>query len=250
MPSHRARETPRDYGIVPCVRCAVHDLAAGPGGECVMCLRSTRVAAQRRAVWLSAGFVVSVLLACGVVLASRSLQQPVLTPVAELRLPTPEPPRAAATVSDTPQAPALEPTVAQSAAAAEPTDAPPAPSSLVAVAAPATSARVPSKQEVQTALRATPVLMFSTTWCPHCDRARRFFQANGMRVTDRDVEADLRAGAELKRRTGGKGVPLIEVDGQQLSPGFSEQATMQAVAFSVARRLGVSGLQLVPAVAN
>jgi glutaredoxin len=89
--------------------------------------------------------------------------------------------------------------------------------------------------------------MFSTTWCPHCNRARQFFQANGLRVVDRDVDSDASANAELKRRIGRSAIPLIEIDGQQLPPGFSEQATLQAVAASVQRRLGVSSVRLVPA---
>ena len=89
--------------------------------------------------------------------------------------------------------------------------------------------------------------MFSTSWCPVCARARQFFHANGLKFEDRDVDADPQASAELKRRSGGKAIPLIDIDGQQLRPGFSEQATMQAVAASVERRLGVSGIRLVPA---
>jgi len=87
------------------------------------------------------------------------------------------------------------------------------------------------------------VAMFSTSWCPHCRRARRFFQAYGLSVVDHDVEADAQAAAELKRRSGGKAVPLIDVDGVALQ-GFSEQATMEAVVASVERRLGISGVKL------
>ena len=85
--------------------------------------------------------------------------------------------------------------------------------------------------------------MFSTSWCPHCERARHFFQAYGVRVVDHDVDADARAAAELKRRSGGKAVPLIDVDGRELR-GFDERATMEAVIASVERRLGVTGVKL------
>ncbi|HEY1535094.1 MAG TPA: glutaredoxin family protein, partial [Polyangiaceae bacterium] len=121
------------------------------------------------------------------------------------------------------------------------------PATALASAEPAPTARVPSNEEVLAAVHATPVLMFSTTWCPHCNRARQFFQANGLRVVDRDVDSDASANAELKRRIGRSAIPLIEIDGQQLPPGFSEQATLQAVAASVQRRLGVSSVRLVPA---
>jgi len=112
-----------------------------------------------------------------------------------------------------------------------------------ASAAPPSSARVPSKSELTAALQATPVSMFSASWCPHCQRARRFFQANGVRVVERDIDADAQAKAELERRSGGKAVPLIDVDGRELR-GFDERATIEAVAASVARRLGLSSVQL------
>jgi len=102
---------------------------------------------------------------------------------------------------------------------------------------------VPSKSELTAALQATPVSMFSASWCPHCQRARRFFQANGVRVVERDIDADAQAKAELERRSGGKAVPLIDVDGRELR-GFDERATIEAVAASVARRLGLSSVQL------
>jgi glutaredoxin len=113
----------------------------------------------------------------------------------------------------------------------------------VASAEHAPSTRVPSKRELMAALHATPVSMFATSWCPHCQRARRFFQAYGLSVVDHDVDADAQAAAELKRRSGGKAVPLIDVDGQELK-GFNEQATMEAVVASVERRLGVTGVKL------
>ena len=103
--------------------------------------------------------------------------------------------------------------------------------------------RAPSERELLAALRATPVSMFSTTWCPHCERARRFFRANGMSVRDRDVDADAQAAAELVRRSGGKAVPLIDVDGRELK-GFDERATREAVVASVERRLGITGVKL------
>jgi glutaredoxin 3 len=226
-------------------------LAAGPGGECVVCLREARALAQQRARRLSAGFFVSVLVACGALLASRALRAPALIPHAERTTAASSGPIVAALSS----APSVreQPSPA-SATANEPANGG-APSSAVPSAAPVAAAsaepppiaHVPTHEDVQAAYHATPVLMFSTTWCPHCNRARKFFQANGLRYVDRDIDSDASANAELKRRTGHTAIPLIEVDGQQLEPGFDEQATMQAVAASVQRRLGVSSVRFVPA---
>ena len=46
------------------MRCEEHGLAAGPSGECVVCLREARALAQQRARRLSAGFFAAVLAVC------------------------------------------------------------------------------------------------------------------------------------------------------------------------------------------
>ena len=234
-----------------------HGLAAGPGGECVVCLREIRERVQRRARWLSAAFFVSTLAVCALLLASRLHRAPIAAEpanyVATLNAAVPIASIAASApgASANPAPPATEqPAPAASNALNEPANAVPSsePTGSVAPNAALAPARagLPSRQEVLAAVHATPVLMFSTRWCPVCARARQFFQTNGIHFVDRDVEADAAANAELKRRSGGKSIPLIEVDGQQLQVGFSERDTMQAVASSVERRLGVTGLRLIP----
>ena len=238
----------------------------GPSSECVICLRESRARAQRRAVRLSVGFCVAALLVCGVVFGSRLLGGSAAAPVAE-----PSRPRVRPALAEAAPGEAMPARRASNDVPSERTEQNPLPTdaereaqgattaeasaSATAVASasasaippqPASPARIPSQREVEAAVHATPVLMFSTGWCPHCKRARQFFQANGIDVVDRDIEADAAAASELKRRTGGKAIPLIDVDGKQLR-GFDESETLQAVASSVSRRLGVSGVQIVPA---
>lgn len=232
------------------MRCQQHGLSAGPDGACVVCLREQRAKTAATARTWSALFVLAVFGVSAVLLASRFLgasppptatvgltAEPAPKPVAEVE-------RAVSTGGEAPP-PSEAPMVAPSGAiaVAEPASSAAAPVPA-ASAEPRSPARVPDQREVQSALHATPVLMFSTAWCPHCDRARRFFQENGISVVDRDIEADPAALQELKRRTAQKGVPLIVVDGQQLPPGFSEAGVREAVASSVQRRLGVDGLEL------
>ena len=232
------------------MRCEEHGLTAGPGGQCVVCLRDARESAQRRARWLSLGFVLAVLATCGALLAARSLHAVDVAlrpaPVAQLRAePTLEPVPPTASSPPARQDPAVVASSASNEASAEPT--PPAAavsaSASGALAAPATNAPQPTREQLQAAFRATPVLMFSTTWCPVCAHARQFFQANGLAFVDHDVDKDPAANAELKRRSGGKAIPLLEIDGQQLPVGFSEDTTARAVAASVERRLGITGVR-------
>jgi glutaredoxin len=81
--------------------------------------------------------------------------------------------------------------------------------------------------------------MFSTSWCGVCQRARAFFDTNGLRYTERDVDIDAAANAELRRLTGKGSVPAFLVDGKLVGPGFSEASLKHALVASVERRLGV-----------
>jgi len=102
----------------------------------------------------------------------------------------------------------------------------------------------PSNAAIQAAFRATPIVMFSTTWCPVCQRARAFLDANGLSRDERDVDRDERANAELKRLTGKGSVPTFVVDGVLLKPGFSEESLTSAIVASVEKRLNFHGISV------
>lgn len=70
------------------------------------------------------------------------------------------------------------------------------------------------------------VVMYATSWCPYCARARAFFRTHGIQYIERDVEKD-EAAREDFRRFGG-GVPLITV-GEELVRGFDERALRRAL---------------------
>lgn len=71
------------------------------------------------------------------------------------------------------------------------------------------------------AAAAGPVVMYATSWCPYCAKARAYFGRKGIAYTEYDVEKSPTANAEFKR-LGGRGVPLILVGREKMS-GFSEQ---------------------------
>lgn len=68
---------------------------------------------------------------------------------------------------------------------------------------------------------AGPVVMYATSWCPYCAKARAYFSRKGIAFTEYDVEKSPTANAEFKR-LGGRGVPLIHVGREKMS-GFSEE---------------------------
>lgn len=219
----------------------------------MLCLRALRDRAQApRTRWLQIGFAASVLSVCSVLLAVHSLRTSAAAePGAVAPLATVAAPPNPIAEANIERAAVALPAVDQAENQPNPPSAPvvPTPSAISSVLVPAPSgerapsARTPSSSELLAALHATPVSMFSTSWCRHCERARRFFRQNGVSVVERDIDVDARAAAELVRRSGSKAVPLIDVDGRELR-GFDERATIEAVVASVERRLGVTGLKL------
>jgi glutaredoxin len=73
-----------------------------------------------------------------------------------------------------------------------------------------------------------PVVMYATSWCPYCAKARAYFQRTGTAYTEHDIEKSSEARAEFKR-LGGRGVPLILVGNEKVA-GFSELAFESAYA--------------------
>jgi glutaredoxin len=70
--------------------------------------------------------------------------------------------------------------------------------------------------------RASAVTMFSTSWCPHCKRAKSYFAQKGVSYREVDIEAS-DAGRREFAEYGGSGVPLIIV-GEQRMRGFDAGA--------------------------
>ena len=70
------------------------------------------------------------------------------------------------------------------------------------------------------------VTMYSTAWCGHCKRAKRYFARRNIPYRELDVEKSAEAHREYKA-LGGSGVPLIIVGTKSMS-GFDEE-TMESM---------------------
>ena len=65
------------------------------------------------------------------------------------------------------------------------------------------------------------IVMYATSWCPYCRKARKLLNALDVEWLEKDIEADPEAARELVAKAGrGTGVPLIDCDGQ-LVRGYS-----------------------------
>lgn len=81
--------------------------------------------------------------------------------------------------------------------------------------------------EMAAAAPSDQVVLYGTSWCGYCKKARAYFQAKGVRFLDKDVEKDPAAAKELAdkaARAGARvtGVPVIDVKGT-LVQGFDQQ---------------------------
>ncbi|MFO0728892.1 MAG: glutaredoxin domain-containing protein [Myxococcota bacterium] len=129
----------------------------------------------------------------------------------------PEEPAAAAPAEEIPPEASPAP-----AAAAEP------PSSAEPIAdQPTGSAAAPAAVARRKPTPSAPVIMYTTSWCGVCKRAKAYFSAVHVSFIEKDVESDENYRDEYlrKRRTNRlrEGVPMIDVDGEFMV-GFSESS--------------------------
>jgi glutaredoxin 3 len=65
-------------------------------------------------------------------------------------------------------------------------------------------------------MSSTDVVMYTTSWCPYCTRARQLFDSKGVPYTEIDVDAVEGARTEMQRRSGRTSVPQIFVGERHL----------------------------------
>lgn len=66
------------------------------------------------------------------------------------------------------------------------------------------------------------VIVYSADWCGACRKAKRYLKHKGVDFEERNVDNPAVA-AELRAKTGGRSIPVIDVDGRILT-GFSPAA--------------------------
>jgi glutaredoxin 3 len=53
------------------------------------------------------------------------------------------------------------------------------------------------------------VVMYTTNWCPYCERARQLLAAKNVTIEEIDVESSAEKRAEMHNRSGRRSVPQI-----------------------------------------
>lgn len=75
------------------------------------------------------------------------------------------------------------------------------------------------------------IVLYSTSWCPHCKAVKEYFTRNEIPFINRDVEVDDEAMQLLTEKYKSKGVPVIVIgDDQVVMKGFDKERFEQAVA--------------------
>lgn len=57
------------------------------------------------------------------------------------------------------------------------------------------------------------VKVYSATWCAFCHAAKEYLDKQGVGYTDLDVENDPANGAEAVEKSGQRGIPVLDIDG-------------------------------------
>jgi glutaredoxin 3 len=60
------------------------------------------------------------------------------------------------------------------------------------------------------------VVMYATSWCPYCARARRLLSAKNVTIEEIDIEAAPEKRAEMQQRSGRRTVPQIFIGDQHV----------------------------------
>lgn len=71
------------------------------------------------------------------------------------------------------------------------------------------------------------VIMYSTSWCGYCKKARVLLNNQGIKFKDFDIEQSAEANAEMKS-LGGHGVPVFLINGEVIK-GFNQQRVLDLV---------------------
>ncbi|MDQ3965511.1 MAG: glutaredoxin family protein [Actinomycetota bacterium] len=66
------------------------------------------------------------------------------------------------------------------------------------------------------------VVLFSTSTCSWCRRAKRYFKEHRVPFKEIDVERDPKAARDIARKTGQTGVPVIKI-GNRWIVGFDKE---------------------------
>ncbi|MBK7950733.1 MAG: glutaredoxin family protein [Deltaproteobacteria bacterium] len=79
--------------------------------------------------------------------------------------------------------------------------------------------------EVAAEQPAHDVTVYTAPWCGWCRKTLAFLDEAGVDYVNKDIEADVRWAEELREKTGGNAIPLVEIDGSRIRGFDPDQMT-------------------------
>ena len=74
------------------------------------------------------------------------------------------------------------------------------------------------------------IVLFSTSWCPHCKAAKEYFTRNNIPFINRDVELDAEAMQLVLGKYKSQGVPVIVIgNDEKVLKGFDQTRVEKAI---------------------
>jgi glutaredoxin 3 len=74
------------------------------------------------------------------------------------------------------------------------------------------------------------IVLYSTSWCPHCKAAKEYFTKNNIPFINRDVELDATAMDDLTKKYKSQGVPVIVIGkDEKILRGFDQDTVEKAI---------------------
>lgn len=83
------------------------------------------------------------------------------------------------------------------------------------------------------------VIVYTTTTCPYCASVKQYLESRGVAYTERNVERDAAAAAEMVRLSRQQGVPVTRI-GDAIIVGFDRPRLDEALARAQRPRLGAA----------
>ena len=72
------------------------------------------------------------------------------------------------------------------------------------------------------------VIIYSTSTCPWCIRAKQFLKDNNVQYADFDVSSNSEKAEEMTQKSGQMGVPVVDIEGT-IIVGFDKEKIKQAL---------------------
>ena len=82
--------------------------------------------------------------------------------------------------------------------------------------------------EPQRSYGAIDVILYQTSWCPYCNKARAFLQQMGVTLVEYDIEREPEKRQEMMAKSGSTGVPVVDIEGIVIR-GYSPEAMRKAI---------------------